>query len=399
MPSLPVVRVGLIGLGRAAVSLLPSLMAHPAVRVTAVADLRAEARDRFAADFGVTPYAQAEALCADKQVDAVYISTPHQWHAPQTILAAEHGKHVLVEKPMALTIEDCEAMRAAAARAGVHIIVGHTHAFDRPVLKMRELLLSGEMGRLVMINMLNFGAFLYRPRRAEELDSSRGGGIIFNQAPHQIDVARLLAGGLVRTVRSMAWVLDPARPTEGSHCTYLDFADGGVASLVYSGYDFFDTDELHSWIGEEGAPRQPDTHGEARARLKALSAVEERSLKQRGGYAGMSELAAPEAWHQPHFGFILASCEHGDMRPSADGLLVYGESGRREMPVGRGLAYPDKGPVVDELYGAVAEDRQPVHDGAWGEATLEVCLAMLRSAHERREITLAHQVPPGDLRS
>ena len=67
-----------------------------------------------------------------------------------------------------------------------------------------------------MINSFNYTNFLYRPRRPEELDTAQGGGILFNQVPHQIDIARLLGGGLVRSVRAQTTVLDPARPTEGS---------------------------------------------------------------------------------------------------------------------------------------------------------------------------------------
>ena len=66
-----------------------------------------------------------------------------------------------------------------------------------------------------MINMFAYGNFLYRPRRPEELDTAQGGGVIYNQAPHQIDIARLLGGGLVRSVRASAWVLGPGPPDRG----------------------------------------------------------------------------------------------------------------------------------------------------------------------------------------
>ena len=71
--------------------------------------------------------------CADPAVEVVYIATPHQFHAPHAILAAEHGKHVILEKPMALTLADCDAIIAAVERNKVHLIVGHTHAFDPAV--------------------------------------------------------------------------------------------------------------------------------------------------------------------------------------------------------------------------------------------------------------------------
>ncbi len=84
------------------------------------------------------------------------------------------------------------------------------------------------------------------------------------------------------------------------------------------------------------------------------------------------------------------------MRPSADGVLVYGRDGRVEIPVPRGRAFPDKGGVIDELYDAVARQRAPLHDGRWGKATMEVCEAVLASARDRREILLRHQVAVRD---
>jgi phthalate 4,5-cis-dihydrodiol dehydrogenase len=390
-------RLGFLGLGRAAASLVPSVLSHPHVEIAAAADTRQEVRDRFGRDFGVPVYAQAEELCADPNVDAVYVATPHALHAPQSILAAEHGKHVLVEKPMALTLEDCDAMLRAADRNSVHLVVGHTHSFDPPVQRMREIIRSGELGRLAMVNTWMFSDFLYRPRRPEELDTGLGGGIIFNQVPHQVDVVRFLGGGLVRTVRSAAWVLDPFRPTEGSHVTFLEFEGGAAASLVYSGYDFFDTDEFHGWLGEEGQPKEPSGNGSARRRLGRLSSPEEeRELKAGGGYGAAPANATEGAWRQPHFGVLVASCERGDMRVGAKGVVVYDERGVREIALPPAAARPDKSVVVDELYQAVATGQAPVHDGAWGQATLEVCLAILTSAREHREVTLSHQVAVRD---
>ena len=85
----------------------------------------------------------------------------------------------------------------AAREAGVQLIVGHSHSFDLPILPTRELIASGAFGAVRMITALNFTDFLYRPRRPEELDTESGGGAVFNQAAHQVDIVRLLAGGKV----------------------------------------------------------------------------------------------------------------------------------------------------------------------------------------------------------
>jgi len=326
-------------------------------------------------------------LCADPKVEAGYISSPHEMHAAQACLAASKGKHVLVEKPMALTLADCRAMVDAARKGKVALVVGHSHSFDAPIARTRALIDSGEFGAVRMIHALNYTDFLYRPRRAEELDTAQGGGAIFNQAPHQVDIVRLIGGGRVKTVRAATGAWDEARPTEGAYSALLTFEDGAFASLVYGGYGHFDSDEFAGWIGEMGQTKQPY----ARVPQSFASAAEEAALKNARNYGGASYQppAAGKLAHQ-HFGTVIVSCERGDLRPMPDGVMVYQSGTARLDP----LPPPDvpRGEVIDEFYAAVVDGKPPLHDGAWARATLEVCLAMLQSAREGRDVPLRHQV-------
>ncbi len=172
-------------------------------------------------------------------------------------LAARHGKHLLIEKPMALTLDECAAIIDAARRAGVHLVVGHSHSFDAPVQRLRELIESGDFGAVRMINAINYTDYLYRPRRPEELDTAQGGGAVFNQAAHQVDMVRLIGGGQVTSVRAVTGAWDRSRPTEGAYAALLTFADGAFASLTYNGYGHFDSDEFEGWIGEMGQQKTP----------------------------------------------------------------------------------------------------------------------------------------------
>src|ERR1700720_344781 len=117
-------KLGIIGLGRAFTLMLPTFASHPRIAMVAASDPRSDARERFAADFGAKVYEDAEALCADPEVQAVYVASPHQFHVDHVKLAATHGKHVLVEKPMALTLEACREMIAAANGGGIRLLVG-----------------------------------------------------------------------------------------------------------------------------------------------------------------------------------------------------------------------------------------------------------------------------------
>jgi phthalate 4,5-cis-dihydrodiol dehydrogenase len=397
-----IVRLGIAGLGQAAAAMLPEILAHPRVQLVAAADVRPEARAQFERELEGRSYAEVAQLCADPQVDAVYVATPHQYHAPHAILAAEHGKHVLLEKPMALNLADCDAMIEAAERHGVSLLVGRgSHGFDPPILKIREIVRSGDLGRLGMIHTWHYGDFLYRPRTPAELDTSQGGGVLFNQGPHQIDIVRVIGGGMLRSVRAMTGNWDPARSTEGAFSCYLEFTDGAGATIVYSGYDHFDTDEYHDWIGTYGGAKRPDHHGATRRALRDLTASgeAEAAIKASFGYGGTRRreerpTAAPAPTRHVHWGETIASCERGDLRPSLSGVEVFDDTGRHEiavpLPIGSG------GGVLDELTGAIFGDQLLHRDGRWEKATLEVCLAILESARDRREVYLQHQVPTRD---
>jgi len=382
--------LGIAGLGMAGAVMVRAAAAHPGIKIVAAAEPHDAPRAAFARDFNAAAYASIEELCSDPAVDAVYIATPHQFHAPHAVLAAERGKHIVLEKPMALTLAECDAIIAAVERAGVHLVVGHTHAFDPAVREMRRMVAGGELGPLGMIAALNYTNFLYRPRRPEELDTARGGGILFNQVPHQIDMIRLIGGGRLRSVRAQAARLDPARPTEGGLVAFLEFDKGVAASLVYGGYDFFDSDELHFWISERGADKPPDQHGAARRALAARQAADESRLRVEQ-YAYGAEPGAPPA-HQPHFGLMIVTCAGGEMRASADGLFVYDQNGKREIALPKSAAMPGRSEVLDDLIAAMRGGHPPVQNGRWAKANVEVSLALLRSARERREIVLEHQV-------
>jgi phthalate 4,5-cis-dihydrodiol dehydrogenase len=244
-----------------------------------------------------------------------------------------------------------------------------------------------------MIHALNYTDYVYRPRRPEELDTARGGGVMFSQAAHQIDIVRLLGGGRVKTVRAATGAWDATRPSEGAYSAFLTFDNGAFATVTYNGYAHFDSDEFSGWIGEMGMPKDRNRYGAARKALQgAANADEESALKAARNYGGSDYAAAPIAQdrtHQ-HFGLILVSCERADLRPLPTGVAIYEDFSSRLEPV----PVPEipRAEVIDEFYGAVIHGVPPLHGGAWSLATMEVCLAMLQSARTGKEIKLKHQV-------
>lgn len=385
-------RIGVIGLGRAFSLMLPTFAADVRVTLVAASDPRVAARQQFASDFGGSVYVDAADLVRDESVDLVYIASPHQLHMQHTLLAAAAGKHILVEKPMALSLDDCSAMIHACQTAGVHLIVGHCHSFDTPYLRARKLILSGHLGRVTMIQAQNYTDYLYRPRRPEELVTAEGGGAVFSQAAHQVDIVRLLAGQRLVRVRCALGNWDPQRSTEGAYSALLWFEDGAYASISYSGYGHFDSDEWMGWISEMGQKKDSGSYGEARRRLREIkSAEEEARLKAARTYGGPDyrpQHAAQEPRSFQHFGPIIVSCEHGDIRPMPNGLDVYADEQHTFMPFTTNPV--PRVEVIDELVSAVTGSQAPIHTGEWAKSTTEACLAMLESHRIRGDITLKH---------
>jgi len=391
-----IMRIGVAGLGAGganALSEVPGLGSHPSIRLTAAADLRQVALDRFASEFGGETFTSIEGLCASPNVDVLYIVTPSILHAEHAILAAEHQKHVILDKPMALTLADADRVVEAVERNGVKLMVGHSQSLDAGIIRMAEMVSGGELGRPITIHSSFFSDWLYRPRSAEELEPANGDNLVLRQGPVQVDIARLIGGGLVGSVRAATSAIDPKRPIEGSYTAFLEFQYGAAALLEYSGYGHFDSSELTWGFGLGGRARQPADNLRSRQQIAGFARVEDehahKDATRYGGSRSRSRGRPPER-HQ-FFGFTLVSCERGDLRQTPRGLMLYGDDEQREIELPVDL-YPKTD--VDTMYRAWAND-EPLrfHDARWGRATLEVCLAILQSGREHREIALSHQTP------
>jgi len=390
------IKLGVAGLGRAFTLMLPTFANDPRLKLVAATDPQDLACAQFERDFGVACEPNFEALCCNPEVEAIYIATPHSLHADQVAMAAAYGKHVMVEKPMALNLDDCTRMIESTTRAGVVLMVGHSHSFNAPILQTYELIRSGKYGSVRMIQSLNYTDFLYRPRRPEELNTQAGGGVVFNQSAHQIDIVRLLGGGLVSTVMAHTGAWDPQRPTEGAYSALLGFADGHFANLTYSGYGHFDSDQWMNEISELGELKSKHLHGTARRRLLTThNADEEANLKAARNYGAQqwsgSKSPSKTLGHQ-HFGPLIVSCDGADLRPTPQGIWIDGDFEVTQKP----LPSPTlpRQEVVDEFYNAIVHDRPVLHSGAWARATTAVSLALLTSAQTGQIQRPAHQVPP-----
>ena len=397
----PLLNLGIIGLGGGASQMLPAFARHSRVSVTAAADIDQEQLDKFRTQYEGETFLSAEAICQSPNVDVVYIATPNQFHTEHALTAIESKKHVYMEKPMTLTLEEADAMIQAAEQNGVQLAVNVKHSYEPRVRKIREMVVSEELGKLRMINYWYYNDWLYSPRTAEELTPELGGGVPWRQGPHQFDILRTIAGGVVRSVRAMTGVWDETRPVPGCYSSFLEFENGIVATAVYSGYDHFSSRELTYRVDEGDAWPDPPVYARARTELREAGSKEaETALKRDRRFGGTNRDASGAAPGQRRptpwilGGPLVASFDKGDVRLTPNGLMVYGEDEKREITLPN---TPDgRDGIIEEVYQAVVNGRRPANDGHWGKATLEVLLALFQSGKERREIQMSHQVPTQD---
>lgn len=393
----PVVGLGIVGLGGATLGMLPKFAKNAGYRIVAAADIDPEVLAAFAGDFpDAKTYTSVQELCKNADVDLVYIATPNRLHMEHTLAAFEAKKHVLIEKPMTIEIPGSIAMIEAAEQSGVLLGVNVKHSFEPRVRKVREMVMSEEFGKLRMINAWRYVDWLYRPRTPEELTPDWGGGILWRQAPHQLDIIRTIAGGKVRSVRGMAGVWDPTRRVAGTHASFLDFEDGAVATAVINGYDHYDSRLLV--YGPDSV--DPAQHASARKELReslvgdseAKAAAAERYGGERAGDAVRPQSTLGGGWIMG--GPTVISFDHADVSFSLKGLEVFTDDSRYEID----LTGPEDGRDgrLNSYYEAIVNGAPLPADGRWGLGTLEVLLAIERSSETRADVLLEHQGPSVD---
>jgi predicted dehydrogenase len=184
---------GILGPGRIAPRLVRALAGSERGELVAVASRDAARARTFAANYGIErSFGSYEALLADPGVDVVYVSLPNHLHAEWTIRALEAGKHVLCEKPLALTVDQVDAISAAAQRAGRIAVEAFMYLHHPQILRAIDLAGSGELGRLELVT----GTFSFLLSKADDprIDPSMGGGSLWDVGCYPISLARRIAG-------------------------------------------------------------------------------------------------------------------------------------------------------------------------------------------------------------
>jgi predicted dehydrogenase len=247
------IRLGLIGAGSVGVQHAEAAAQTPAVRVTAICDKDPQVARRLAARCDAQAFVDHRALLAAGIVDAVVVNTPHALHTDIVCEAAESGRHVLVEKPMATRVADCERMIEACARAGVRLVVGHVQHFLPDKVAARRAIDSGEIGQPLLATDSRSSDYRTGGRPAWFFDPQiAGGGVLMNIGAHSVDRTLWLMGGEPREV-SASLVVPPDLAVETDALVRLDLADGRTVHIEVTSTGAPPAHERLQIVGERGS--------------------------------------------------------------------------------------------------------------------------------------------------
>ena len=231
------VRAALIGCGKVGHIHAAALKALPDAEFVTVCDTSGERAEAFAAKYGAKPFTDVAAMLREARPEAVLIATPHPLHAEPTVLAAQAGAHVLVEKPMAATLADCDAMLQATRQAGVRLGVISQRRLLDPVRRMKAAIDAGKIGKpalgvFTMYSWREPSYYASDPWRGKW--DSEGGGVLVNQSPHQLDLLQWFMGPIAEISGAWANVNHPTVEVDDTAVAVLRFANGGLGSIVTS---------------------------------------------------------------------------------------------------------------------------------------------------------------------
>lgn len=230
-------RTALVGCGKVGDIHAQALRTLPESEFVAVCDADPDRVGAFADRYGVRPFTDFSAMYREAGVQAVLIATPHPLHAGPAVSALERGIAVLVEKPLAASLADCDAMLAAARKGGAQLGVISQRRYMEPVQRIRSAIDAGKIGKPVL------GVFLMYSWRDEAYYRSdpwrgrwdtEGGGVLVNQSPHQLDLLQWFMGEIEEVSGYWANANHPGVEVDDTAVATVRFRGGGLGSIITS---------------------------------------------------------------------------------------------------------------------------------------------------------------------
>jgi UDP-N-acetyl-2-amino-2-deoxyglucuronate dehydrogenase len=352
------VKTGIVGCGKVGHLHAKALQRLENSIFTAVCGRDAGRTAAFAAEYGVAAYMDVGEMIEKSGVEAVSICTPHPLHRIPAVAAASAGVHILIEKPLASSLEDCDAILAAADKTGVKTGTVCQRRFYEPVQRVKNAIVQGRIGTPILGTVSMLG---WRDKPYYESDGWRGtwkgegGGVLVNQAPHQLDLLQWYLGPIKELTGYWGNQNHPYIEVEDTAVAILRFENGAIGNICVSNSQnpaLYGNIHMH---GENGASVGVQTDGGAMF------------------IAGMSSILEPpklDMWTVPGESELLDTWNAEDAA-----VFVSAEPMERYHQL-----------QISDFLDAVIYDREPLITGRDGRLTVEMFTAIYRSARDNKPV-------------
>ena len=360
-------KTGIIGCGKVGGIHAAALAGLKGSELTAVCDSDPARAREFGRTYGAKPYSEVGEMLAGANLDVVNVCTPHPLHRESAVMAAKAGVHVLVEKPLASSLEDCDAILDAARDGGVRLGTMSQRRYYEPARRVRQAIDEGKIGDPILGTVTVLG---WRDQEYYQSDPWRGtwegegGGVLVNQAVHQLDLLQWFMGPVAELSGHWSNLSHPYIEVEDTATASIRFQSGGLGSIVASNSQnpvLFSHVHIH---GSNGASLGVQTDGSATF------------------IAGISEISEPavlDMWTVP-----------GD------------EEKWREWNEEDAAIFRSHEPTtyyhslqIEDFLDAVVNDREPAVTGRDGRMSVEVFTAIFRSTRDRRAVSFPVEAETG----
>ncbi|MGI8913888.1 MAG: Gfo/Idh/MocA family protein [Chloroflexota bacterium] len=299
--------LGVVGAGRVSADHAKAAQQLDGVALRAVAEVDETRRLTFAQRFACAGEASLDALLRRDDIDLVVLALPHRLHAEAAIQALQAGKHVLVEKPMAMSVEECDSMLDAAQRAGRLLAVGLTHHFHPVPAAARDLIRSGRLGRLAWATETQYSQRRLGSNPVWLFDRAEGGGQLLANGVHFLDRLMMLAGSRIVAVKALVGSFFNAYPSDDGTLAYFQFANGAAGTLALTGHFSGASTSLAQAVCTKGMlrygkeleatdPDQPDVEAYRVVAVPPASGFARQLQNVAAAIRGEGALEAPGEW-------------------------------------------------------------------------------------------------------
>lgn len=351
-------RTGIVGCGKVTSLHAKALATSKFSDFRAVCSRSQAKADTFAETYGIRGYQNVEEMVTREALDVVVVCTPHPFHAQPAILAARSGAHVLVEKPLASSLEDCDAMIVAAKQAGVRLGTVCQRRFYAPCQRIREAIDEGKIGTPILGRVAMLG---WRDQAYYDSDPWRGtwkgegGGVMVNQAPHQLDLFQWYMGPIEELFGYWDNLNHPGIEVEDTAVVVVRFRSGALGNIVMSNSQnpaLFGKVTVH---GSTGASVGVQTDGGAMF-IAGMSNIEEPPINDVWTIPGEREKL--QRWQDEDAAFFA----------QINAVEYYHQA------------------QAEDFLQAVLNDRKPLVTGEEGRKTVELFTAVYRSQRDRSPV-------------